>query len=67
MVTIKLSKGGSEDSVTVEKVQIVESTKVGSVTGVATDKKGKEIAKVKLRDAIFTPTFKFNLLSITKL
>ena len=47
--------------------EIVDSSKVGSMTGLVTYKNGKEVAKVKLRDGICTPTCKFNLLSIKKM
>ena len=55
----ELRKGGREDSLTVGNGEKVDLIEVGSIEGVVTDRKGKEVAKVKLKEVI--------LLSITKM
>lgn len=40
---------------------------MGYIEGTVTNKKGQDIARVKLKDVILTPASKFNLLSITKM
>jgi len=67
MGMIEVRKGGKEDSAIVGNGEKVDSIEVGSIAGTITDKKGKEIAKAKLKNIIHTLASKFNLLSIVKI
>ena len=67
MGMIEVRKGGKEDSAIVGNGEKVDSIEVGSIAGTITDKKGKEIAKAKLKNIIHTLASKFNLLLMVKI
>ena len=67
MGMIEVRKGGKEDSVIVGNGEKVDSIEVRSIAGTITNKKGKEIAKAKLKNIIYILASKFNLLSIVKI